>query len=189
MFIHIQVAPFNFVMYNLVPGNVASHGEHPRYTHLLVNLPLLLGPLAPIFVITVLNWVSECVYNDWRHKPDVRNVFSLTLMSSALPILGLSVVKHQEPRFLIPILPCVILMCSHKLRCGKLFSEVTRNLQLILRRWRAGGWKPLLTLWYAFNLVMMAGYGLVHQAGVLPIQRDIAQLDHSSVPYVNLVYR
>ena len=36
---------------------------------------------------------------------------------------------------------------------------------------------------------MMAGYGLVHQAGVLPIQRDIAMLDHSSVPYVNLVYR
>ena len=185
----VQVAPFNFVMYNLVPGNVASHGEHPRYTHLLVNLPLLLGPLAPIFVITVLNWVSECVYNDWRHKPDVRNVFSLTLMSSALPILGLSVVKHQEPRFLIPILPCVILMCSHKLRYRKLFSDHTVDLQLMLLRWRAGGWKPLLTLWYAFNLVMMAGYGLVHQAGVLPIQRDIAMLDHSSVPYVNLVYR
>ena len=185
----IQVAPFNFVMYNLVPGNVASHGEHPRYTHLLVNLPLLLGPLAPIFVITVLNWVSECVYNDWRHKPDVRNVFSLSLMSSALPILGLSVVKHQEPRFLIPILPCVILMCSHKLRYRKLFSDHTGDLQLMLPRWRAGGWKPLLTLWYAFNLVMMAGYGLVHQAGVLPIQRDIAMLDHSSVPYVNLVYR
>ena len=111
-----KVAPFNFVMYNLVPGNVASHGEHPWYTHILVNLPLLLGPLAPIWVITVLNWVSETVTNEWRRKPDVRNVFSLTLMSSALPVIGLSIVKHQEPRFLIPILPCVILMCSHKLR-------------------------------------------------------------------------
>ena len=103
-------------MYNLVPGNVASHGEHPWYTHILVNLPLLLGPLAPIWVITVLNWISETIHNEWRRKPDVRNVFSLTLMSSALPVIGLSVVKHQEPRFLIPILPCVILMCSHKLR-------------------------------------------------------------------------
>ena len=56
-----QVAPFNFVMFNLV----------------LVNVDL---------------------------------------MSSAIHVIGLSVVKHQEPRFLIPILPCVILMCSHKLR-------------------------------------------------------------------------
>ena len=88
-------------MYNLVPGNVASHGEHPWYTHILVNLPLLLGPLAPIWVITVLNWISETIHNEWRRKPDVT---------------GLSVVKHQEPSFLIPILPCVILMCSYKLR-------------------------------------------------------------------------
>ena len=111
-------------MYNLVPGNVASHGEHPIYTHVLVNLPILLGPLAPIFVITVLNWVSECIYNDWRLKPDVRNVFSLTLMSSSLPVIGLSFVKHQEPRFLIPILPSIILMCSHKLR---LFIHILMN--------------------------------------------------------------
>lgn len=103
-------------MYNLVPGNVASHTEHPWYTHILVNLPLLLGPLAPIWVITVLNLISETIHNEWRRQPDVRNVFSLTLMFSALPVISLSVVKHQEPRFLIPILLCVILMCSHKLR-------------------------------------------------------------------------
>ena len=103
-------------MYNLVPGTVDSHGEHHGHTHILVNLPLLLGPLAPIWVITVLNWISETIHNKWRRKPDVRNVFSLTLMSSALPVIRFSVVKHQEPRFLILILPCVILMCSHKLR-------------------------------------------------------------------------
>ena len=46
-------------------------GEHPHYTHLLVNLPLLLGPLAPILVITLLNWFSDCFYLHWKHKPDV----------------------------------------------------------------------------------------------------------------------
>ena len=60
-------------MYNLVPGNVASHTEHPWYTHILVNLPLLLGPLAPIWVITVLNLISETIHNEWRRQPDVRN--------------------------------------------------------------------------------------------------------------------
>ena len=66
-----KVAPFNFIMYNVVPGNVARHGEHPHYTHLLVNLPLLLGPLAPILVVTVLSWLSDCLYLQWKLKPDV----------------------------------------------------------------------------------------------------------------------
>ena len=55
-------------------------------------------------------------------------------------------------------------------------------------RWKVGGWKPLLTLWYAFNILAMAGFGFIHQAGVMPIQRDIGALDHGGVPYVNLVY-
>ena len=90
-------------MNNLVPGNVASHGEHPWYTHILVNLPLLLGPLAPIWVITVLNWISETIHNEWRRKPDVRNVFSLILISSAIHVIGLcrqasgAKVPHPDP--------------------------------------------------------------------------------------------
>ena len=43
-----KVTPFNFIMYNMFPGTLASHGTHPHYTHILVNLPLLLGPLAPV---------------------------------------------------------------------------------------------------------------------------------------------
>jgi len=165
-----KFSPFNFIMYNAVPGNVASHGSHPYYTHLLVNLPLLLGPLAPIFVLSVLSWFSDVVYLPWKQKPGVRSVYALTLFSSVLPILGLSLVKHQEARFLIPILPCVILMCSHKLR------------------WKINGWKPMLTLWYAFNILATIWFGFIHQAGVLPIQRQISSLDHSGAPFVNLVY-
>ena len=45
-------------------------------------------------------------------------------------------------------------------------------------------WKPLLTLWYAFNILTMVGFGVFHQAGVMPIARD-----NGGVPYVNLVYR
>ena len=165
-----KIAPFNFIMYNLVPGNVATHGAHPYYTHLLVNLPILLGPLAPIFVITVINWFSDILYMQWQNKPSVRTIFSLTLFSAIVPIIGLSMVKHQEARFLIPILPCVVLMCAHKLR------------------WKCNGYKPLLTLWYAFNILAAVWFGFIHQAGVLPIQRQISRLDHGNVPYVNLVY-
>ena len=164
-----KLVPFNFIMYNIVPGNVASHGLHPYWTHAMVNLPLLLGPLAPIFLISIISWTSDVISLPWKQKPGVRTVYSLTLFSALLPVLGLSLVQHQEARFLLPILPSVILMCSHKLR------------------WKIGGWRPLLSLWYAFNILAAVWFGFLHQSGVLPIQRSISSLSHPS-PYVNLVY-
>lgn len=42
----IVLTPLNNLVYNLNVDNLAKHGIHPRYTHLLINLPLLFGPLA-----------------------------------------------------------------------------------------------------------------------------------------------
>lgn len=36
----------NNLLYNTNADNLAIHGLHPRYTHILVNFPLLYGPLA-----------------------------------------------------------------------------------------------------------------------------------------------
>ena len=41
-----KVTPFQFVMYNVVPGNLAQHGTHPNWLHALVNLQILYGPLG-----------------------------------------------------------------------------------------------------------------------------------------------
>ena len=79
--------------------------------------------------------MSDVIHLPWRQKPGLRTVYSLTLFSALLPVVGLSLVQvgndittkvcfilqwsqfqHQEARFLLPILPCVILMCAHKLR-------------------------------------------------------------------------
>jgi len=35
------VTPFNFIKYNINTNNLSEHGLHPRYLHLLVNIPLL----------------------------------------------------------------------------------------------------------------------------------------------------
>jgi len=165
-----KVAPFNFIMYNAVPGNIASHGEHPRYTHVLVNLPMLLGPLAPVFLVTILNWILDACYLPWKKKPSLRNVYALSLFTTVVPLIALSAVKHQEARFLIPVLPCIVLLCAHKLR------------------WKAYGYKPLLTLWYIFNIIAMVWFGFVHQAGVMPVQKFIGRQQHDDVPYINLIY-
>lgn len=39
------ITPLNNLKYNLNVQNLQVHGLHPRYTHLLVNLPQILGPV------------------------------------------------------------------------------------------------------------------------------------------------
>ncbi len=39
-----ELTPLNFLRYNLLPANLAEHGLHPRWLHLVVNLPLIATP-------------------------------------------------------------------------------------------------------------------------------------------------
>ena len=66
-----------------------------RYTHVLVNLPMLLGPLAPVFLVTILNWILDACYLPWKKKPSLRNVYALSLFTTVVPLIALSAVKHQ----------------------------------------------------------------------------------------------
>ena len=43
-----KCTPFQFVMYNVVPGNLDKHGTHPVWLHSVVNLQILYGPLGKI---------------------------------------------------------------------------------------------------------------------------------------------
>lgn len=40
--------PWNFIKYNIDSNNTAEHGVHPKYTHVLVNIPLLYNILGII---------------------------------------------------------------------------------------------------------------------------------------------
>ena len=46
MFNNVVVAPLNSLRYNANVANLATHGLHPRGTHLAVNAPMMFGPLA-----------------------------------------------------------------------------------------------------------------------------------------------
>lgn len=68
--------------------NLAQHGLHPWYLHLLGNLPLLVGP-AMLLLLT----------QPYRSFP---------LFSACSGILVLSLFQHQEPRFLLPAIPLIL---------------------------------------------------------------------------------
>ncbi|PSK46293.1 hypothetical protein B9Z65_5261 [Elsinoe australis] len=84
----IVITPFNNLTYNLDPSNLAQHGLHPFYQHVLANLPQLLGPAFPLIFV----------------KPRL----SSTFYSALSAVIILSCFKHQEARFLIPAVPLLL---------------------------------------------------------------------------------
>lgn len=88
LFRHPVITPFNNLMYNISPSNLAQHGLHPWYQHILFNLPQLIGPAAVLLF--------------------TRPHLSLRLYSAISGISVLSVFQHQEARFLLPTIPLIL---------------------------------------------------------------------------------
>ncbi len=178
-----KVTPVQFVLYNVVPGNLDKHGTHPHYLHALINIPLLFGPLGRYTIVlycivldssgnyylnlffysgfcthwAVANFYASVFGNRWGQKPSIRNASALAAFGFTVSLAALSVFPHQEPRFLLPlVVPCVLLGANGL-------------------RHRVGAYRPLLTLWYVFNVGAVLFFGLVHQAGVVPTVRWLGE--------------
>ncbi|KAI6785745.1 GPI mannosyltransferase-like protein [Emericellopsis cladophorae] len=82
------ITPWNNLRYNSDLDNLAQHGLHPWYQHLLANLPMLIGPASFLLFL--------------------RPHFSLRLYSAVSGIFVLSVFQHQEARFLLPTVPLIL---------------------------------------------------------------------------------
>ena len=83
--------PLNSLLYNTQTSNLATHGLHPHYQHLVASLPLLLGPALYLFF-----------------SAPIRNVPRLPVLSAISGTLLLSCIPHQEPRFLLPAIPLLL---------------------------------------------------------------------------------
>lgn len=158
------LTPLTNYLYNSNPTNVAFHGLHPRYLHLIVNLIMMIGPVA-YAVLAQKTWqviraafsssavaapaapkelagaaapLSATSSSELRHRKPVSAsnsaAFSAPVVAAAslsaassLPseidvlllcvlwsgVLFLSLIPHQEPRFLLPlIMPAALLLRS-----------------------------------------------------------------------------
>ena len=89
---NLIVTPFNFLLYNINQDNLALHGAHPIYQHLLVNCFLLFGFQYLKF-----------------YKYFKKNVLCITFLF----VIGVfSLVAHKEARFLLPLLIIICLTTS-----------------------------------------------------------------------------
>lgn len=83
------ITPINSFLYNSSRNNLAHHGIHPLYQHIVANLPQLLGPAYPLVFTTSLRK-------------------STPFIAAISGVLVLSLFPHQEARFLIPVVPLIL---------------------------------------------------------------------------------
>ena len=159
---HFVFTPWNFVQYNTRGHNLAEHGLHPFYLHFCVNMPLLFGPLMfyllwslPVCLNNILIsirkkilWGQNFINSSNSSTDDTAIISRLPLVVFILgTILIFSIFPHQEPRFLIPLLPLMILLVSLS---GKPFDKIFSTAFII------------------FNVLLTVVFGFLHQGGLIP---------------------
>ena len=135
----LVVTPLNFLIYNLSPDNLAKHGLHSRWLHLLVNLPEMASPQVVWIGVVAASrhWtISSGKKDDVNRIVDrstlVIVLFQQLFLTAFLAILYtfivamalLSIQPHQEPRFLTALISLSVIFIANSgylLRSGKLF--------------------------------------------------------------------
>ncbi|XP_046734922.1 GPI mannosyltransferase 4 [Diprion similis] len=171
------VTPLNFLKYNSVTENLANHGLHPQFLHLLVNVPLLYNVLGLVGLFAFANMIYRCLRGRWSELPRIQSIIGLMTASFILPILILSVFPHQEPRFLIPVTLPLIFLHSQRIRhvstVESVSSSASDESKFAFRRNKNSANK-MLVVWYVVNIVLTLFYGFLHQGGVLPLVSHLA---------------
>ena len=150
----VVLTPWNFIKYNSLQSH--NHGHHPFFTHFLVNIPLLFGPLAFLFYFELASLLlcRFCGSNptetidqvDTENKKQYKLVLILCIF---VPVLILSFIPHQEPRFIMPVLLPMVL----------LFSSEVVNLKHS---------STIFMSWSIWNVIGYIFFGILHQGGVVP---------------------
>lgn len=144
---NVYLTPWNAFRYNSSVGNLSDHGLHPRITHLLVNFPMLYGPLAIIFIIFPFGIATR---KGEVQSEEGRHIHAMLRTVLVFGIAVLSCAPHQEPRFLLPLIV-------------PLFLVAGGNLCTVSK------WKTyLIWVWVVFNLLLMAFFCGCHQSAVVP---------------------
>lgn len=148
LFENLIFTPINFISYNLDNSNLAVHGIHPRFLHMLINVPLLFGILGIIGIFYYIQILLKIVRGFWPYDLMPHN--AMMLMSFIFPLLTLSLFPHQEPRFLIPLLLPLCFICSNSI-CGYTSKK----------QW-------LFIAWIFSNIFSGIFFGYLHQGGLIP---------------------
>ena len=144
------LTPLNAFLYNSKISNLNDHGLHPRWTHVVVNMIIMYGPLTiSTYLLLATNLQRDrriVVVNHLNRKTIEQD--DVLMVSAAVVIVGLaflSIAPHQEPRFLLPLLIPLVLLGEKAVRRFPTTASC---------------------IWTIFNFVMIILFGILHQGGV-----------------------
>lgn len=168
-------APLSNLIYNSKIENLSHHGIHPRYTHAVINLFQMLGPLYFIFIVNFTDylkfWYFKCKYqekvlqkNSQYQLLDQKSVLSLSIISG---LAILSLIPHQELRFLIPIQPLILFTTDFLFLSEKFLIGAKKHKVAIITPRAKTLVRNILYVWYLFNFLLSLLMGIFHQGGVL----------------------
>ena len=143
------ITPLNLIKYNSNVDNMKLHGLHPWYLHLIVNMFLLFGPMYLLLlwkgIKLLIGSLSLRAFLASLLTPNSSTYF---LSATLVPVFIMSLVPHQEPRYILPViipLVCFIAKDNGVLRNRKFYFTV-----------------------FIFNIIGTSWYGFIHQGGILP---------------------
>lgn len=169
---NLVLTPYNFFKYNSDAANLAEHGTHPAYQH-LINIILLFGSAAPMLIVESIKSISYWArvafssttnYDEYENGDQVNletiasdlytrfmneKIRFLFILAALVPLVSFSFISHKEQRFLLPLIIPVSLRTSERL-----FGNGSGSL----RRYS----------WFLFNLMGIFLFGYLHQGGVIP---------------------
>ncbi|XP_043284798.1 GPI mannosyltransferase 4 [Venturia canescens] len=178
------VTPVNFLKYNLNDKNLENHGIHPRFVHFLVNVPLLYNVLGFIGICTFGRMVYSGIRGRWLELPRIQSIEGLMTASFIVPIAALSLIPHQEPRFIIPALLPLVFLHAHTLGSGSKKSAVIYSKSNInngnnssnhISNRKKDKLTKLQYWWMIFNSLLTIFYGFAHQGGILPLASHLSK--------------
>jgi phosphatidylinositol glycan class B len=105
----LTIVPWNFIRINIFEGHSESFGSDPLLLYIQKEIPLRFHIFFPCVILGLVYYIRS----SWAKKQ------SPFLAYYSLAIIGfLSLIKHKESKFILPVFPAIFLMIGSTLASG-----------------------------------------------------------------------
>ncbi|XP_076673057.1 phosphatidylinositol glycan anchor biosynthesis class B [Andrena cerasifolii] len=158
----LVISPWEFFRVNVLHKVGDSYGTQHLLWYLFSGLPVLLGLYYPIFI--------SCVWQITRHPASFHRQ-AIMLVAIGWTLCVYSLLSHKEFRFLLPVLPMLIYICtSCRLSLNIKFAKTGRKI--------------FIALLIVTNLLPGLYFCTVHQRGSLDamniLRKELADSDNTA---------